>query len=224
MPSKTDNLDNFYVDLRHGLSVASFLERYQSAIRFIHATGLTNDFRLGKGKTKRLRDEVSPVARFVKQNAAPEDRIAFTLDNTFPDCCIIHEGGHLREIEVTIAQGRETFFVMTELNEAGTGRGYLGLSDDAPTKEFRSEMAKPRQGYFEEDVVQSIISAVALCARKKGTTGGDTLLIEAPLETLAPTQWNSHKLRFSEQVRDLSFTEIYLTGHSDNNDICLRIK
>ncbi len=184
MAGEKDELDDFYTALKSGTNVASFLEKYERIIRFTHAEGLTEDYRLGSGRVKKLRDEVSPVARFVSKYAAPEDRIWFALDDTAPDCCVRHGSGRLREIEVTVAQARERLNVMTELNQTGTGRGFFGLSDDAPTEDFVRRRAQPRVAYSAEEIGRSIICAVAICAHKKSKFRGDTLLIEAPLETL----------------------------------------
>jgi len=218
-----DELDDFHIALKSGTTVASFLKRYERIIQFIHEEGRTKDYRLARRPVKKLRDEVSPVARFVRKHAAPEDRIWFALDDTTPDCCVRHGGGRLREIEVTVAQGRERLNVMTELNQTGTGRGYLGLSDDAPTEDFVRRMAQPRVAYSGEEVGHSMICAVVICARKKSVSQGDTLLIEAPLETLPANRWDDFRLLLAEKVKELAFCEVYVTGRSER-DICLRIK
>ncbi len=144
MAGEADELHNFYAVLKRGTTVADFLDRYERVIQFIHKENLTKSYRLAQGAVKKLRDEVSPVARFVRMHAAPEDRIWFALSNSAPDCCVRHEGDGLREIEVTVAQARERLNVMTELNQTGTGRGYLGLSDDAQTEDFVAKMTQPR--------------------------------------------------------------------------------
>ncbi len=177
MAGEKDELDDFYTVLKSGTTVANFLDRYERIIQFIHKEGLTKDYRLAWGTVKKLRDEVSPVARFVREHAAPEDRIWFALDDTTPDCCVTHEGGRVREIEVTVAQARERLNVMTELNQTGTGRGFLGLSDDAPTEDFVRKMDQPRIAHSTEEIGRSIICAVAICARMKSKFRGDTLLI-----------------------------------------------
>lgn len=153
-----------------------------------------------------------------------EDQIWFALDDSAPDCCVKHGGDRLREIEVTVAQARERLNVMTELNRTGTGRGYLGLLDDAATEDFVSGMAQPREMFSTEDVGRSIICAVAICARNKSKSRGDTLLIEAPLDTLARDRWGDLRVPLAAKVKELAFPEVYVTGRSDNRDICLRLK
>ena len=224
MAGKKDELGDFYAALKSGTTVASFLDRYERIIQFIHKEGLTKDYRLARGRVKKLRDEVSPVARFVREHAAPEDRIWFALDDTAPDCCVRHEGDRLREIEVSVVQARERLNVMTELNQTGTGRGFLGLLDDAPTEHFVKRMAQPSKGYLEEEIVRIIICAVAICARKKRRSRGDILLIEAPLETLPADRWGNIRAPLAEKAKELAFPEVYVTGYSSDRDICLRIK
>ena len=222
MAGEKDELDDFYAALKSGTTVASFLERYDRIFPF-DKEALTKDYRLARGKVKKLRDEVCPVARFVKKHAALEDRIWFTLDNNAPDCRVKHGGDRLRGIEVTVAQGKERFTVMTELNQTGTGRGFIGLSDDAPKEDFDGKKDQPRAAFSTEEIGQSIIRAVAICARKKSKFRGDTLLTEAPLETLPADRWGNFRADLAQQVKELAFAEVYLTGRSDR-DICLRIK
>ena len=173
---------------------------------------------------KKLRDEVSVIARFVREHAALEDRIRFALDDTAPDCCVRHGDGRLREIEVTVAQARERLNVMSELNQTGTGRGFFGLSDDAPTEDFVRRMDQPRVAYSTEEIGRSIICGVAICARKKSKSLGGVLLIEAPLETLPTDRWGDFRAQLAQKVKELAFVEVYVTGRSHGRDICLRIK
>lgn len=224
MVGEKDDLDDFCAALKSGTTVASFLEMYERIIGFVHAEDLTEDYRLGRGRVKKLRDEVSPVTRFIREHASLEDRIWFALDNTAPDCCVKHGDDRLREIEVTVAQGGERYNVMTELNQTGTGRGFLGLSDDEPTELFARKMAQPREAYTEEEIGRAMIYAVGICARKKSKSRGDTLLIEAPLETLPADLWDNFRVQLSEKVKELAFPEVYVTGRSSDRDICLRIR
>lgn len=224
MAGEIDELDDFFTALKSGTTVASFLERYERIIPFIHKKGLTKDYRLARRRMKKLRDEVSPIARFVREHAAPEDRIWFALDDTAPDCCVKHGGDHVREIEVTVAQAKERFNVMAELNQTGTGRGFLGLSDDAPKEDFDRRMDQPRVAYSTEEIGQSIICAVTICARKKSKFRGDTLLIEAPLEMLPTDRWGDFREHLAQKVKELAFSEVYVTCRSHGRDICLRIK
>lgn len=225
MFKEKDELDEFYIALKTGMTITEFLNRYEAIFQYVQDEDLTKDYRLARGKMKKLRDEVTPVARFVRQCAAPEDQIWFAIDDkTAPDCCVRHVGGRLREIEVTVAQARERLNVMTELNERGTGRGHLGLSDNAPTEEFVRRMEEPRIAHTTEDIARTMICSVAISAHKKRKSPGDTLLIEAPLETLPAERWRNFRPPLAEKVKELAFGEVYVTGRTHGCDVCLRIK
>ncbi len=98
------------------------------------------------------------------------------------------------------------------------------MSDDAPTEDFVSRMDQPRVAGSTEEIGRSIICAVEICARKKSKSPGDTLLIEAPLETLPADRWDNFRVPLAEKVKDLAFPEVYVTGRSGDRDICLKIK
>jgi hypothetical protein len=219
-----DKLNNFYEALTSGLTVKSFLCRLTDIYEFIHSRGLTNDYRLGKRRMKKLRDEVTPVARFVKTYAHLEDRVQLTMDNKFPDCVLFRKDGGKLDIEVTRAQAREDYYLMTELNETGTGRGFIGVPDDAPTHKFEEAMRRERQASATDEIVSCIEGAIELRARKKKQHQADILLIEAPLWLLPTSRWYEYLARFTAKVKPLKFHEVYLTGRGDNDDICLKIK
>ena len=152
------------------------------------------------------------------------NRIRFALDDTAPDCFVEHENGHVREIEVTVAQAKERHHVMTELNDTGKARGYIGLSDDAQHASFNEVMNRDPTSPTQEEIGGSIVRAAKICARRKGTFRGDTLLIEAPLETMPADCWESFRDELGKQVKGMEFSEVYVTGRSGDCNICLRIK
>ena len=106
----------------------------------------------------------------------------------------------------------------------GAGRGFLGLSDDAPTEDFKRKMAEPRVAYSAEEIGHSIIRAVANCVQNKSKSHGDILLIEAPLESLPADRWNDFSACLAEQAKESTYPAVYVTGRSDGRDTCLRIK
>lgn len=220
---ESNQLVDFYAVLTRGTTVADFLVKYERVIQFVHEKGLTRMYRLAHEPVKKLCDEVTPVTRFVRTYSAAEDWIWFSLSDASPDCFVRHEGARLREIEVTVAQGLERLNVMTELNDTGIGRGHLGLSDDDPKQDFVQKMSQPRTAYTESEIGHSMIRAVEICARKKSQHRGDTLLIEAPLETLPANRWGNFQASMAENVKSLMFSEVYITGRSDH-EICLQIK
>jgi hypothetical protein len=166
-----DDLDGFYELVRGRTRVDQFLRCYDALSTFVHSNGLTPDHRLGKGRLKRLRDEVTPAACFVRQHAAPVDEIQFPLNSNVPDCHVWHRDPERhRTIEITVVQGRERFNLMTELNSCGLARGFIGLTDDKPTGEFLDAMRAPldERPMYSTDAAQEIMAhAITLCARNK---------------------------------------------------------
>lgn len=228
MADKMDTLDYFYAVLKEGTTVTSFLNLHKEIMKFIRVENLIEDYVLGRGRVKKLRDEVSPVVHFVRNNAAPVDWIRFALDDTFPDCRLRDQDGRERGVEVTIAQARERLNVMTESYRAETGRGVLGLSDDAPTRDFKEAMGQDRQMFSTDQVVDTINCAIGICARRKRNHQGDTLLIEVVPDMLifSNNRWDEFRTLFAgnQKLKALEFSEVYLTGCGDGGDICLRIK
>lgn len=224
MTAKIDQLEVFYAAIKRGLTVAEFLSQLDQIRVFIHSHGLTEDYRLARGRVKKLCDEVTPVARFVRMHSKTEDWISFALDDQYPDCLLCHKDGSKREIEVTIALARERFHLMKELNETGIGRGFIGIPDNAPSEQFNLAMTRDRRAYSTVEVIDSIEHAIDLCAQNKLRYRGNTLIIEADLLTLPSTRWLESLARFSKKVSALNFAEVHLTGFGNDGDICLRLK
>ena len=84
-------------------------------------------------------------------------------------------------------------------------------------------MSQPRTGHGPEEIGRALICAVAICARKKSKFTGDTLLIDASLETLPGNRWDDFWKALANEVGKLTFDEVYVTGRSDQ-EICRRIK
>lgn len=221
----SDDLDRFYELAKIGARVDNFLQRYDALFPFIHSTGLTSEYRLGKSRLKRLRDEVTPAARFIRQHAAPDDQIQFPLNNSVPDCNVWHHASaRNRTIEITIIQGRERLNLMTELNATGSGRGFLGLTDDRPTAEFLAAMGEERQMHSTDKAQATMAHAIALCAQNKTHSQADTLLIEVPLLPLPKIRWLEMQSQLTQLVQALSFSEIFLVWDHDDGDLCLQLK
>jgi hypothetical protein len=221
-----DDLANFYDLIRAGTRVDEFLRHFTALFPFIHANGLTAAYRLGKGRTKRLRDEVTPVATLIRHHAAPEDRIQFPLNSGVPDCNVWHANpARHRTVETTVIQARSRLNVMTELNNTGWGRGFLGVTDDAPTRDFEKAMNQEREAYSTEQVQTTTLHELALCAANKAHSQAHTLVIDVgtSMEALASSRWFAMRTALAEPVKNLSFSEIYLVGRSDE-DLCLKLK
>ncbi|HEX9702907.1 MAG TPA: hypothetical protein VGA19_08640 [Rhodospirillales bacterium] len=177
---------------------------------------------------KKLRDEVSPVARFVRKYARPDDVISFRLDDWFPDCTLRHHDGLKRDIEVTLARGKARFHEMTELNERGETRGFLDLQDDASKADVAAAKGQEPKMYSTDEAITNIVRAVEISAEGKRRHKGHTLLIEVvpDMYWLPNDRWLCLPGRFADNpaIRALCFSEVYVTSKSDEVDLVLRIK
>ena len=111
-------LREFFAKLSLGLSVAAFLQALEAIYGYTRASGMIHDFRLGRGQVKKLRDEVTPLARFVRRNASPDDIVSMPISDP-PDFVIAVSSNRHNGIECTIAGARERLFTMRELNKTG---------------------------------------------------------------------------------------------------------
>ena len=221
-----DAIDEFYSLIKAGTCVGELLRQYTALFPFIHSMGLTPDYRLGKGRLKRLFDEVTPVTRVVRRCAGLDDRIQFPLNSSVPDCNLWHRSGRHQTIEVTTVHRRAHFFLMKELNATGQGRGYLGLDDSSSNEDFRSAMNREREMHSTPEAQASKARAIASCARKKSNNqSAETLIIEDLMLNCLPTnRCLEMQYRLSELVQPLLFSEIYLVGYHNDDDLCLRLK
>jgi hypothetical protein len=220
-----DDLERFYGLVKEGTKVDEFLRHHTALYPYIKSNGLIPEYRLGKGRMKRLRDEIGPVAIFVSSHATSTDRIQLPLDSSAPDCNVWHGDPAVhRTIEITLAQALERLNLMNELNDTGWGRGFLGLTDDRPKGEFDKRMAQTRDAYSTDQVRETMIHALTLCAKNKAHSRAHTLIIGASMNMLPRQRWMEMQSGLAEPVAKLGFREIYLVGFPDDEELCLRLK
>lgn len=218
-----NEIDRFYSLLQSGMSVAEFLRCYEGLFPFIRSNGLTLEYRLAKGPLKRLRDEVTPAYQFIRQHAALDDKIQFPLDDGPHDCNIWHrKPARHRTIQITVVQGVERFFLMTELNETGCGRGFVGLNDNSSRRAFKKKMAQEREMYSTGQVRTAMVGAFRLCADNKRQSQSNTLIISASMAILPRSRWMEMQSELAEPFSRLSFSEVYVV--SDEDKFCWQLK
>ena len=76
------SIDDFIDLIMRGTCVGEFLKRHAGLFADIKAAGLVQDYRLGRGRMKRLRDEVAPVELFLRGHADAADRVQFPLNSS----------------------------------------------------------------------------------------------------------------------------------------------
>lgn len=224
-----DALNNFYEDLssQDGMSVKDFHLRLAALFKDDRSSQDIDDYRLGKNRWKKLRDEITPVSQFLKFNNLGVDKVRFPLDNNTPDCWLLNIKGEDRGIEVTIERGREKYHLTKEMNECGLGRGFIGVQDDAPQTEFDNRMSNPRFMYSSEQALEETRRGILRCLSKKNDQRYSKvfyLLIHAHLTTLPKQRWSAIQQELSQEAASLPFMEIHVIGNADSEPWGFQIK
>lgn len=175
---------------------------------------------------KKLADEVSPISRFLDYRKIESGRIRFPLSNEPPDCFLwIPPNKEPLTIEVTIAQGKERYFLKKELVQTGEGRGFVGVGDDQDNQQFKDAVDKERQMYESSQALIAIRDGILRClSHKKVQSPMDILIIEAPLNILPFEYWDMIKIELREAAANLSFREIHVIGNKDDGPRGFAIK
>jgi hypothetical protein len=216
-----DELARFYSAIRGEIAVASFLDQYARINQFVVESGLVEDRRLARGRLKRLRDEVQPVAHFVARHAAASDFVQFPLDTGPIDCTICHGVDRVRLVQITVAQAKERFNIMRLLNRIGQTWRFLGVADDEGKDAFEVAMKRGQVMYSTEEAHSIIVRAIGICLqRKQDSRGADTLLIDAPLEYLPAERWQVTLPKLCEIAERSSFADVFVTSR----EVVLHIK
>ena len=223
-----DKLDVFYDDLKSGLRVDEFLTRCDEVMTFRHEVGLTEDYRLGRGRVKGLQSEIRPMARYAAKNVEPDAKIQFPLDDGPVDCNLIYsDPTQNKTIEITLCQARENLNLMNELNDKGQARGFIGIGDDKPKIDFDKAMSQEQKAHSKDEVRDAVVRAVELCAENKMYSQADVLAIGyAPSTFVLPEDRLCHEMKtdLSKRVENLPFSDVYFVGGSGKGDICMKLK
>lgn len=192
----TNALNEFYtrISVTNGMSIADFQGILRGLFERSRSGDDLNNYRLSKQPWKKLADEVTPVSRFLQFRGVDSGRIRFPLDNHPPDCWLWKaNGGEPLGMEVTIAQATERHHLKKELVDKGRGRGFIGVSDDAPRVDFNRAMSKQRVMYTTDHALSAIRDGILRCLSRKNKPKytGFNLLIEAPLRSLPQERWEA---------------------------------
>lgn len=224
-----ETLNNFYkeVSTSEGMNIVVFRKRLASLFAGRRTDNDIENYRLGKNPWKKLRDEITPVSRFLKFNAIEADRIRFPLDNHTPDCWIMTRNGEEKGIEVTIERGREKYHLATELNEAGMGRGFIGIQDDSPQTDFDNRMSNPRAMFAPNQALDATKAGILRCLSRKNDQKFSNvfyLLIQAHLIVLPKERWKIIYEELTQAAKNLPFQEVYIIGDTNEKPWGFRIK
>jgi hypothetical protein len=175
------------------------------------------DLRARRGSLKKLSDEVIPVLHHIQFTKA-KGELRFSLNDQVPDCWFREDSSSQPQgIEVTVAQGRERQLLGKELNEKGTGRGFLGLPDEAPSEAFSRKLAHPRVMYSTDQALKATTAGIKSCLekKKKQKYAGLHLLIDAPFRSLPRERWSRVEDELRSAAAAMPFREIHVIGNQD---------
>ncbi len=114
-----------------------------------------DDYRVGKRPWKKLREEISPVRKFLVSQSF-SGRVRFPLDSDFPDCWYTDGNGEWQGIEVTISLGRADFESKRQLVEEGSSGGAIEfIPNRSPQSAFDEARARARAMFSPEEWVNA---------------------------------------------------------------------
>lgn len=171
----------------------------------------SDDFRQGTRPWKKLRDEVSPVSRFLSVNNL-EGNVHFPLNNDPPDAWFMPKREARIGIEVTRSLGRTDYVLAKEMVSKGEGRGFLGLQDGAPRADFDKAMHSPRIRYKTSQALISVSKGVTQClkAKNKIKYEGMWLLILASLNILPRERWEPIIPDLRQKAAPMPFSQVHV--------------
>jgi hypothetical protein len=221
MSDHAEALDYLLAVAHKGASVPDV----QTAIERLLASDPTDsdmaDWRLRRGKLKKVCDEILPVVRLLKFLGENGGSLQFPLNNKVPDCFwCAQPGDSPTGIEVTISQGRARHILGTELVGAPRGRvvrGFLELQDDAPKKKVEAARKSRRTMYSTQQALEAARSGISRSLRAKNHVKyrGMVLVIEAPLESLPSERWKALEPLLRGIAEPLPFRSVFVLGHGE---------
>ena len=222
-------LKKFYSEISNPAGVG--IDDFQNELEFLFSKDRSdqdlNDYRLGRGVWKKLRDEITPVSRFLKFYSPDMDHVRFPLDDKIPDCWLLKDGSKDVGIEVTIERGRERYHRTKEMNETGIGRGFIGVQDDEEQEAFDRHMARPRIMYTTEQALNAVEQGILRCLSRKNDSkyeGVHYLLIQTDLSILSPKNWETIKKELTQETVSLPFQEVHVIGSADEKPYGFQLK
>jgi hypothetical protein len=176
------------------------------------------DWRLRRGKLKKVCDEIIPVARLMRYLGAKRGTLRFPLDSKVPDCFWTpSSAGRPIGIEVTIAQGRGRHILAEELVRAPRGgitRGFVSLQDGAPKAQVKATKESQRAMYSTAQALNAVGGGILRCLHEKNQEKyrDMVLVIEAPLEALPQERWKTLQPDLAAEAKSLPFQRVFVLG------------
>jgi hypothetical protein len=127
---------------------------------------------------------------------------------------------------VTIAQGKERHHTTKEMVETGMGRGFTGLTDDAPPAEFSRVMSRQRIAYAPDHACAVVKEGIQRCLSRKDKSRFTNfiLAIQAPLLILPRDRWAAIKRDLRASAKPRPFKEVYVVSNASDKPWGFQIK
>ena len=186
-----------------------------------------SELRVGAGKFKKLRDEISVVARYFSYRGILVGRVKFQLSSEIPDCWFMpNDNGRAIGIEVTKARGRDDYEISKELSDRGSAPGFLGLPENASKRDFENKLSQPRQAYSTREAISVMHHGIQTCIEKKKDSKfqGMILVIGAALNIIPTDRWNDSSRQLRDGALKSPFDEIHVVSDAENPGFGFQIK
>jgi hypothetical protein len=222
-------LDAFYerVSAIEGIEIAQMEAELQELFKQPRSETDLNEFRLAKGRWKKLNDEIGPVRTFLTSGGYTEGRVRFPLDDKVPDCWLwINGASEPIGVEVTLAQGTERYHLMKELVKSGEAPGFIGLPDSTHPAVFNYAITRGRVMYSSDQAIKSTKTGILTRFKDKDkiTYTGMILIVQAPLGSISEDRWTPMFDELKGPAAELPFSEVYVVGNRDTGPQSVRLK
>lgn len=216
--------------LKSGMEVEPFLSSYKALFPLIHEAGLTDDFRQGRKSCKRLRDEISVLAKFLEQCEQRYSEVCMPLDSGPVDAVLnFRDGRGESKVQITCGDAKSRNLRWEEHKSKVIGRGfYPCLNSDDYNQKKGEILNSKREAYSTEQAVEFVgkLLEEAVKSKEENSSKSDTLLVEMPLNILSEQHWAKPEIRdpLLGKVSRSNFTSIYLVDGMASSGIVLPLK
>lgn len=219
------SVQEIYAVLSNWTSMSLFESLMQTYFSSDRSESEKAAYRAKEGNMKRLRDEVVPMLHYLRWSGFSGE-VLFKFDNHFPDAHLRTADGRTRDVEITVALGREQRERGKLLNERGYGSGFVGLQDGESSVTYVETLEGEQRMYSTEHAQLAVKNGIQarLIKKNKEKYRGCDLLIEAPLSALPETRWHPVIEELRQIASDSPFDNIYVVGEQGSELVGFKVK
>ena len=170
------------------------------------------DFRALRGHPARLRKEIVPVMNYVTRTGF-KGKVSFGLNNQFPDAQLHSVDGTILGVEVTLAEGRQSYAIGDKLNKDGWASGHKNVSESAPNQAFNAAFQGDRVMMSSDKRLKVLGKHIGDALHKKSGTANPEvlLLVEGGIDAL-PHRTDELKASLLEGHPTTGYAATYVVG------------